>query len=329
MRWKTCSTALLVAGSLTSILLAAEPQNAPGALASVRRALGGDATLNAIGAVTVNARYTGGPAGLGTLEFAYALPNKFLRVTRTTVGTPVATHRVALYDGFNGDSVIRDRETGPDAGPTLVLFPADPEPATPAEATALRERFVAENKRVLAEFLLPLFATSLAAYPITFTPDPHVVPGGPFDVVEARGVDGFTWRIFIDAGTHLPAKLTWLAPKYPPVLARTSSDPYDPGNTTTATPASNPYTGSRITNTSVPAPMPPLHAAIVPPANRPATGSDLVSWELSLSDYRTAGGVRWPHRWVVSRDGALYQDVRLGEYSLNAKIPDKTFRPTR
>jgi hypothetical protein len=75
--------------------------------------------------------------------------------------------------------------------------------------------------------------------------------------------------------------------------------------------------------------MPPLETTIGPRASGKTTVAQLVPWELSLGDYRTAGGVRWPHRWIVSSEGQLYQDVRLGAYALNVKIPPKTFRPTR
>ena len=60
-----------------------------------------------------------------------------------------------------------------------------------------------------ARFMLPMFATSFGAYPLTFTYVGQAeAPQGKADVLDAKGA-AVTMRLFIDRATHLPIMITW------------------------------------------------------------------------------------------------------------------------
>src|SRR5205085_8995651 len=69
----------------------------------------------------------------------------------------------------------------------------------------------ARQKRTLVQYVLPLFVASFAAYPLEFSAPAEATPTPTSgDFVEAKGADGSTWRLFMDATTHLPARISWM-----------------------------------------------------------------------------------------------------------------------
>jgi hypothetical protein len=81
--------------------------------------------------------------------------------------------------------------------------PAGP-PRNPSAArvTALKQDF--------ARLTLGMFATSFSAYPLTFVYVGEAeAPQGKADVIDAKGPNNFTLRLFIAKDTHLPIMVTW------------------------------------------------------------------------------------------------------------------------
>jgi hypothetical protein len=46
----------------------------------------------------------------------------------------------------------------------------------------------------------------------------------------------------------------------------------------------------------------------------------------SFSQYRKADGLTWPHRFVERVDGKVLEEMTLGRFKLNPKIPDDKFK---
>jgi hypothetical protein len=51
----------------------------------------------------------------------------------------------------------------------------------------------------------------------------------------------------------------------------------------------------------------------------------LVEHVLTLSDFRRADGLNWPHRFTERVNGEVLEDTKLGKFKLNGKIPAGTF----
>src|SRR5439155_24444805 len=110
--------------------------------------------------------------------------------------------------GFNGDQWLQDPP--PPAAPAPP--PAAPgAPARPAVNPAVAR--VAALKQDFTRLTLGMFATSFAAYPLTFTYVSEAeAPQGKAEVLEAKGPNNFTLRLFINKDTHLPIMVSWTPP---------------------------------------------------------------------------------------------------------------------
>jgi hypothetical protein len=272
-------------------------------LAEAREALGGDALLAAITTFTVTGSFNRLGKAEGTFDYSCALPDRFLRESRQSFARgPIGSSLVTRYEGFNGDEPIMSTVAPDMPAPPI----ATPPPTTPAEIAAARLRQVHANKRIFVELVLPLVATSFAGYPLTFSSAGQIpTPHGPADVVEVTGPDADVWRLWLDAKTHLPVVMTWMAK---PIVTI--------GVTSTI-----------AVNGRGQVVSPPAGAPVVP--GDPTAGLANVEWRLEISDYRAADGLHWPHRFTSSYPGMTWEDVRLNTFKINVTIDPKTFTPTK
>ena len=112
-------------------------------------------------------------------EIDIELPDKYVRQDEIP-----AQESGPSTAGFNGDALIR------------------------AKTPAVRQDF--------ARLMLAMFATSFSGYPLTLSYVGQAeAPQGKADVLEAKGVQNATMRLFIARATHLPILITWQAPPAP------------------------------------------------------------------------------------------------------------------
>jgi hypothetical protein len=89
---------------------------------------------------------------------------------------------------------------------------------------------VAALKQDFTRLALGMFAASFPSYPLTFTYVAEAeAPQGKADVLEGKGGNNFTLRLFISRDTHLPLMVSWT----PPVAAQRGRGPMPmpPGGT--------------------------------------------------------------------------------------------------
>jgi hypothetical protein len=113
------------------------------------------------------------------------------------------------------------------------------------------------------------------------------------------------WRLFLDARTHLPVRLSWMAR---PIVTLS----------TTSVASVNERTGAVASG------RPPGF-----PAGDPTSGMPDVPWEMTISDYRVADGLTWPHRMTTTVGADKYEELRLGRFRLNPAIDAKVFAPRK
>lgn len=140
-------------------------------------------------------------------------PDKYVRRDEVPAQETGITSR-----GFNGDNLVQiplAAAPPPGARPAAPLGApvATPPNAPGAPAAPNANAPVIGLKQDFARLLLGMFASSLAAHPMTFS---HAgiaeAPEGKADVVQVNGPAGFSARLFIDSQTHLPVMLSWQAP---------------------------------------------------------------------------------------------------------------------
>ena len=276
----------------------AQQRDAASVLADVRKALGGDAALDAVQTLSVDGSVTESHAHAGSKGFAVELfamlPGHFLHVKRdASVGGPMPID-ITYYRGFREDELIRRTDSN-------IPFPSVLGPQTP-EAIAKRERAqVQSHKREFARLFLVLFGKSPEACPLQFTyVGSELMDTQHTEVLEATTADGFAMRLYVDTSTYLPAALTWQSP--PTVIMTLSSTAVVRG-------------GQLVSQ----APPPPV------PAGDPTAGLPLVTRRLIVSDFKRQDGLNWPHRLREMVDAQVTEDTRLGRFKINPKIDARRF----
>lgn len=307
-------------GSVLSVLAAAacllSPAPGPAqpppeqVLAAARQAIGGDAVLAGVRSFVVSGRADRN-LGVGMadqeVEIACELPDRFVRRVRYNSmfgNVPAGMERMTTQrDGFAGATVIRETRVGGAFPPSPPATPAIP-PGAPAELALMERTRLLESKQVFARLALALFAASPAAYPVQFSSSGRVTlpDGRAADAVDAAGPEGVVIRLFVDAASHLPAVLSWRE---------------------RAVIAVSPPSGSLPRGARSPS-FPPGTLVLDRPLADP-TSIPLVEHVLTVSDYRLADGLNWPHRFTERVNGEVLEDMRLGRFKLNARIAEGTF----
>jgi hypothetical protein len=177
MKSIVCAFAVSVA-----LLAQSAPPDPAAILAATRDALGGDKRLSAVKTIVATGRtqqVRGNNLVPIEFEIDVELPDKYVRKDEIP-----AQESGPSTAGFNGEAMIQTKQ------PTV------------------RQDF--------ARLMLGMFAASFAGYPLTFSYVGQAeAPQGKADVLEAKGAQSVTMRMFIAQSTHLPIMVSWQAPPLP------------------------------------------------------------------------------------------------------------------
>jgi hypothetical protein len=184
--------------------LAAAPSDLATVLADMRRALGGEAALRAVESFELTGNQTrmadAGPARTGRTEIAVQLPDKYLRSQYDRRGVS--------FQGFNVDFPIRGAR-GAAGRPNAVFVSGQ---TSPEEADRRLTQVARGYQREFARLALALFGRSFSAYPMELRyVGRESRADREFDVVEAVDAGGDVVGLAIDARSHLPAEIVWMA----------------------------------------------------------------------------------------------------------------------
>ena len=281
--------------------------DATAVLAAARQALGGEKKLAAVKTITASGR-TRQVRGdnLVPIEFEIflELPDKYVRkdeIPAQETGVTAA--------GFNGDELLQDPPP-----PPMPAAPAGaaPPPGAPAGAPAMaRPNPAAARVNTLKQdatrLALGLFASGLASYPLTFTYVAEAeAPQGKADVLEGKGPNNFTVRLFISRDTHLPLMVSWTPP-----AGRGA-----PG-----------ARGARGAEGARGAGAPGAPGAGAPGAGAPGAGAPAGPPEnrLYFADYREVDGMQFPFRLRRAVGADTIEETTFDRFKVNSKIDPKRF----
>jgi hypothetical protein len=296
-----------VSVALASLLAAPSAWQAPAPaalLAAARTSMGGDAALGAIRTVMASGTWTRdyGPIRIDSdVQLTFEAPDRFVRRDTRLVGAggPVPPRRITTRLGVSGDRVIREEISDM----PMPRLPSAPGTQTPADIAQRAARDLQSRRRLAAQLLLPFFATSLPIYPLTFEAAGRETAGDQTtDIVEGRSADGFVFRLHLDAASHRPVLLTWMDR---PIVVVSSAAVVN-------VPAGG--SGGRQV-------MPPPNL----PSGDPTAGLADVEYRLTLTDYRTDGGVTWPRRLTLGAGGRTIEETRLSKVEVNRPVSGATF----
>ena len=220
-------------------------------------------------------------------------------------------------------------------------------------------------KQDFARLTLGMFAASFPAYPLTFTYVGEAeAPQGKADVIDAKGPNNFTLRLFVNQQNHLPIMVSWQGRRLPG-RGRGPGGPGMPGGRRRgagrgrrgaavsaarrrgAPPASGP--GRRAGSAAASVRLQPTG---VGRAHRPVTGCATTGWRarrhrargagpagrragsprhaaaenrLYFADYRDVDGMQFPFRLRRAVGPDTVEETTFDRFRINAKIDSKRF----
>jgi hypothetical protein len=290
---------LALAVTLLAALAPARPataadEKAAEVLGQVRKALGGQRLekMESL-AITGTYRRTFGEREMsGDLELALQLPDKFLRME--TFG-PDPSNPVRRFSGFNGTTTLESTSGG--GGGMMFRQMTGPGPdgreSTPEE---IAQRRLRAAKRDFARLLVALSAGSTPDFPLQYTyAGVAESEDGRADVLEVKGPDEFSARLFVDQTTHLPLMLMYKEPQ-PRMMMRNPGQP--------------PPTREEIEKR-----MAEMRAAGPPP---------LVDVQFFVADHEKVDGVLLPKTVRRAVDGKTVEEWQVTKVQVNPAFkPDK------
>jgi len=274
----------------------AQPRDAASVLREMRAALGGEAALDAIKSFTVRGsikQTAGGFTKQLSIDLSVLLPDHFLDVRRDWNSAGPMPVDITYYRGFRGDTLIRRTDS-------TMPFPPDPWPQTPAVIAQREREMTLRNKEDFARLVLILFGRSFSGYVLQFAYlGAEQREGRTIEVLEATGTDRYRMRLSVDAATHLPAMIEYLAGQG--VMVSTSSRVAVRGNEVVS------------------------QTPVSPPAPVDTTGLPMVEHRLVPSNFKVQGGLNWPHRLTVTVGADVVSQMDLGAFRLNPKLDARRF----
>jgi hypothetical protein len=280
---------MLVIAGLAVVLPAFAQQHADAVMAAARAALGGDAKIAAVKTfiATGRTRQVRGE-NLVPIEFEIQaeLPDKYSR--RDEFPSQDAGPVTA---GFAGDALVLIPRPAPPPP-----RPGAPAPPPGAQEAMLRQRLTIA-KQDFARLMLGMFASTPSAFPLTYAYAGQAeAPQGKADVIDIKGPNDFSARLFIAGDTHLPIMLTWTGAASAP-----GAKPRPPG-----------------------APGLPASPGAPGAPGAPAT-SATSEQRMFFADYRDVDGLKLPFRIRRAIGSETTEETIFDRYRINARVDPRRF----
>lgn len=277
---------------------AADPK-AAAVLAEARKAIGGDANLAAVTALTVagkQSRTMGDMQMSGDFEIAMMLPDKYLKtqVDNTPMGVTLTRE-----SGFSGDQPLIHNSSGHGGGNVRIIMGTPGvrpgEKPTSEQQAQIDAQMLRAQRQDFARLVLAWLAVAPAGMPLEFVHAGEAEsPDGRADVIDVKGPDNFAAKLFVDKKTRLPLMVAYRAvePRMRTMTARGA--------------AGNPDQATREAAEQMQAP--PM--------------SDI---QLFFSDHRKVDGLTLPFKVSKSVDGKPTEEWDVEKIKVNPVIKPDTF----
>lgn len=291
-------------------------------LADMKAALGGADKVAAVKTVTAEGRTlrttAAGTTSENEFELAMELPDKYMmRSVLANMGN-MSIYRNA---GFNGDGLINliDQPPSLGGGGGIQIMTrvgggtgAPGAALTPEQKAQSDRTMVLNNKREFARLTLGMFGTSYATFPVEFTYAGEAeAADGKAHVIDVRGAEDFTARLFVDTKTSLPLMLSWMA--MAPIAAQTITRGGGPGG------------GSQMSAEEMKKMMDDAAAR----RKEAEANRKMVEYRVYYSNFRAVGGLKLPHTMQRSVDGKPTEEMTFESIKVNPKIDSKKFEITK
>lgn len=269
-------------------------------LTQARQALGGEAKIKAVQSLAASGKFrrilgAQMPEMSGEFELEFLLPDKFKRTENIVMMGGAA--EIRRIEGFNGEQMFQDSSSS-GGGMVVMRRPGGDDPK--AQAAQLRSMKADVTRNLLAWLL-----TAPEASQIQFTYAGEAdAPEGKADVIDAKGMDGFAARIFLDKQTHQPLMLSYRS-VVPKMVMRTVQ-------------AGHPEEGEKKAKE-----LEKQAHDEVAKAQANAQESEV---QIFYADYRTVDGVLLPHKISRSVNGEVSEEWEITKFKINPPFKADKFK---
>jgi hypothetical protein len=342
--------ALVIYGIAAEALVIGQGADAAKVLAGVKAAVGADKvdvkTVLGSGRTSKVANDAAQPAT--DFDLAMELPDKYMR---TDVIMSLGENQISRTTGFNGDGVIEVVDA-PNMGDGRVFYrltPGGPPPGvdpTPAQKVEQHKASLLSSHQEFARLTLGMFPQSFESYPLEFAYGGQGdTPSGKADILTVKGKDDFAARLYVDAASHLPVMLSWMAKEQ---QARTvvnsgggnvvssfggsasASASAGGGGSVTLGGGTTLTPGSAAGST----PMTPeerdkMMKDLAERAKQAEAARPIVEYRLYYGDFKDVSGVKLPHHFVRAMAGKTIEESVFDKLKVNAKIDPKKFQVSK
>jgi hypothetical protein len=321
-RTGSLAIALFIGLSGTAV---AQQDKAADVLAGTRKSIGGK-KLESLTSLSVQAaaqRNIGNFQMTSDLELLVDMPDKYLR--SETSNSAMVNMSSAL--GFNGDRALKGggamsapgggmiiRMGGP--GPGRAAFGGGGDKPTPEQQKQLDKQIVRSARQEIGRLMLGWFAMSHPSLSVQYTfAGEAESPDGKAFMIDAKGADGFSARLFIDEKTRLPLMVTYQGPQ-PRIV--TAGGPMTPGGNT-------PPAQGQVRQAS-PEEQKKLAADTRDQVDQALKQPPMmVEYTLFFDDWRDEDGIKFPHALRRASGGTTTEEWTVSKVKVNPKIDAKKF----
>ncbi|MFN8060280.1 MAG: hypothetical protein U0Q12_14080 [Vicinamibacterales bacterium] len=305
-----------VVWSLAATAASADPK-ADEILKQTRAALGGEAKLGAVKGLTAEGSYRrlmGDREMSGDLELTFQIPGRFQRVERFT--RPDGMPGPAVAQTVDGETGWAGPIGGSGGGMVMMRFagPDGREPDPAAIANRLRPEFA----RLLLTMLLS--PGTADAFDFSYAGQAES-PDGKADVIDVKGANEFTAKLFVASESHLPLMLRFEAPDSRRMMRVVTGDgPRGPGGGG----GSGGGPGANLTPEQRRQRMEEMRKRME--AEGPPPPPPQVEHTLYVADHKKVDGVLLPHRFSHAVAGETTEEWTIEKFKVNPSIKADQFK---
>jgi len=311
------------------VLVVGQGADAKKIVADIRAALGGEEKLAALKTIAVEgqvSRVVNENTSAGSdFELAIELPGKYMkREVFANLGGMQLKRRV----GFSGKDVIEEMDTPPSMGGNVHIMRAPGAgmvggTPTPEQLAAQKALLLASSRREFARLMVGFTGGTSPEFPVEFVYGGQAeARDGKADILDVKGPDGFTARLFVDGKTHLPLMLTWMD-KEPLSMMVTNDGRGGGGGVRSSGGGVQVMTSTGMGGT--PEELAKMRDDMAARMAEAEAKRRVVEYRLFYGEYKAVDGLKMPTRVQRMVDGVATEEMTLDKIKINQKIDPAKF----
>jgi hypothetical protein len=312
--------ALLIAAGTAARLSAGGSDKAADIMAAARKAIGGTKleAMKTFSAEAKTQRNIGNFQMASDLELMLAMPDKYLR-SESSSGGPV---NFSSTSGFVGDRPLA--RSGSTSGGGAMVIRMGPggqlpdEKPTPEQQAELDRLALRTARQDISRLMLGWFAAAHPSVSATYAYAGEAEsPDGKADVIDVKGADDFSARIFIDQQSHLPLMLTYQGPQRRVITSGGGPTVLSPQGSSQVHTQTRQMSDEERKKTNEAMQKQIEQARSQPPA--------MVEYRLYFSEWTDVDGIKFPKKLQRGTGGAIEEEWTIDKIKVNPKVDLKKF----